>query len=111
RNSFYSIPKLIIAIILFTTGCEHDYYMPKENEAGSGSSLFGDSIVIPEGFNWSTMRTVDLNVEVDDQYNGKYLYTVELYGTHPFFDEKAAMLGKGVAKKGNNFVFSPTVPT
>ena len=113
KNAFSSITfaKLFIAFILLLTGCEHDYYQPKENEAGSGSSLFGDSIVIPEGFNWSTMRTVDLNVEVDDQYNGKYLYTVELYGTHPFFDEKAAMLGKGVAKKGNNFVFSPTVPT
>lgn len=103
------VTKLFVALVLLFAGCEQDYYQP-ELQKGSGSSLFGDSINVPEGFDWSTMQTVDLNLEVDDQYNGKYFYTVELYGAHPFFDEKAPMLGKGVARKGNNFNFSATLP-
>ena len=100
---------LFTGIVLIFTGCEQDYYDPSRQQ-GTGSSLFGDSINVPQGFNWSTMQTVDLNLEVDDQYNGKYFYTVELYDAHPFFDKDAAMLGKGVAKKGNNFKYSPTIP-
>lgn len=100
---------LFTGIVLIFTGCEQDYYDPSRQQ-GTGSSLFGDSINVPQGFNWSTMQTVDLNLEVDDQYNGKYFYTVELYDAHPFFDKNAAMLGKGVAKKGNNFIYSPTIP-
>lgn len=100
---------LLTGIVLIFTGCEQDYYDPSRQQ-GTGSSLFGDSINVPQGFNWSTMQTVDLNLEVDDQYNGKYFYTVELYDAHPFFDKNAAMLGKGVAKKGNNFIYSPTIP-
>lgn len=101
---------LFTGIVLIFTGCEQDYYDPSRQQ-GTGSSLFGDSINVPQGFNWSTMQTVDLNLEVDDQYNGKYFYTVELYDAHPFFDKNAAMLGKGVAKKGNNFKYSPIIPT
>lgn len=100
---------LIMGVGLIFTGCEQDYYDPSRQQ-GTGSSLFGDSINVPQGFNWSTMQTVDLNLEVDDQYNGKYFYTVELYDAHPFFDMKAAMLGKGVAKRGNNFKYSTTIP-
>lgn len=104
-----SVIFLFAGIVLLFTGCEQDYYDPSRQQ-GTGSSLFGDSINVPQGFNWSTMQTVDLNLEVDDQYNGKYFYTVELYDAHPFFDKNAAMLGKGVAKKGNNFIYSPTIP-
>ena len=110
RNSFYSIAKLIIAIILFTTGCEHDYYQPKENEAGSGSSLFGDSITIPASFTWITTRNVQVSVKVDDNYNGQYLYTVQLFDANPLFDKQASVLGMGVAKNNSDFVSTIVLP-
>jgi hypothetical protein len=111
KVSFVIILLLLFAGVTLTfTGCEHDYYDPSKQEE-SGSPLFGDSINIPAGFDWSTMRTVELNVEVDDQYNGGYYYVVELYNGHPFFEENATLLGKGFAKKGQNFKSSLTIPT
>lgn len=124
KVSFVIILLLLFAGVTLTfTGCEHDYYDPSRQdppiEEGSkpvnGDSItvpvVGDSISAPANFDWATMRTVELNVEVDDQYNGGYYYIVELYNGHPFFDQNATLLGKGVAKKGKNFVFSLTIPT
>ena len=107
--SFYLILTLI-SLNLFLSGCEHDYYQPKENEAGSGSSLFGDSITVPSTFSWATMRAVKVNVAVDDQYNGNYFYTVELYDSNPLFNTDATLLSKGVAKKNSDFSSSVVLP-
>jgi LruC domain-containing protein len=109
---FVVILLLLFAGVTFTfTGCEHNYFDPSRQDDKSGSPLFGDSINIPADFDWATMRTVELNIEVDDQYNGAFFYTVELFNGHPFFDGNATMLGKGFAKKGQNFKSSLTIPT
>ena len=110
RNLSLSFVLAFIGIGLFIVGCEHDYFQPKENEAGSGSSLFGDSITVPSSFSWETMRAVDVNVKVDDQYNGNYFYLVELFDSNPLFDENAALLGKGVAKMNNDFTMNVVLP-
>lgn len=97
---------LMLAFIggsLILPGCEVDYYQEPEDEQGSGSSLFEDGVTVPAGFDWATMRTVNVTVKVDDQYNGNYYYTVELFDSNPLFDENATLLGKGVAKKDINF--------
>lgn len=110
-----SLP-LMLAVIGFIfislTGCEVDYYQePEDNQdQGSGSSLFGDGVTVPSGFDWATMRTVNIRVTVDDQYNGNYFYTVELFDGHPIFDEKATLLSKGVAKKNNDFSVAVALP-
>jgi LruC domain-containing protein len=96
---------------LLLTGCEVDYYQEPEPTEGSGSSLFGDDVSVPAGFDWSTTRSVDVNVQVDDQYNGAYYYTVELFDANPLFDENANLLGKGVAKKNSNFTVKVALPT
>ena len=96
---------------LLLTGCEVDYYQEPEPTEGSGSSLFGDDVSVPAGFDWSTTRSVDVNVQVDDQYNGTYYYTVELFDANPLFDENANLVGKGVAKKNSNFTVKIALPT
>jgi LruC domain-containing protein len=96
---------------LFLTGCEVDYYQEPEPTEGSGSSLFGDDVSVPAGFDWSTTRSVDVSVQVDDQYNGSYYYTVELFDANPLFDENANLVGKGVAKKNSNFTARVALPT
>lgn len=106
---FNSVILLCTAFVLLLAGCEQDYYEPNSEE-GTGASLFGDSVTVPASFDWSTMKSVAINLEVDDRYNGKFFYTVELYDAHPFFDDEPTLLGKGVAKKGQNFRFSPTLP-
>lgn len=40
-------------------------------------------VSIPEGFEWSTTQKLTVNVEVNDEYNGKYYYAVRIYDKKP----------------------------
>lgn len=95
---------------LLLPGCEVDYYEPSEDDQGTGSSLFGEDVTVPSGFDWATTHTVNVSVKVDDQYNGNYYYTVELFDANPLFDENATLLSKGVAKKNNDFSVAVALP-
>lgn len=54
-------------------------------------------VSVPDGFDWSTTQTVTVNVEVNDEYNGKRLYYVRVYimnpkdGGLPIVNEKSNM--------------------
>lgn len=95
---------------IIMTGCEVDYYEPSKSEK-RGSSLFGDSIVVPSNFDWATMRNVNVAVAVDDQYDGRYFYIVEVFDENPIFSSDAKLLAKGVAKKGQDFIATVSFPT
>ena len=96
---------------LLLTGCEVDYYQEPEPTEGSGSSIFEEGVTVPEGFNWSTIKTGELSVKVDDRYNGQYFYQVEVYDANPIIYRDAGLLAKGVAKKGQDWVGSLSLPT
>lgn len=100
---------LSAGIVLFFTGCEQDYYDPSRQQ-GTGSSLFGDSIDVPATFDWATTRNIDMRVEVEDNYNGAYHYTVEIFDANPLFDEEATLLGMGVAKNNSDFITEVVLP-
>lgn len=104
-----AIIKLFVAAVLLFSGCDHDYYQP-ELQKGSGSTLFGDNITIPENFEWTTMQTIDLSVKVDDKYNSAYFYIVDLFDSNPLFNENAIHISKGVAKAGMDFKTSIDLP-
>jgi LruC domain-containing protein len=106
----YLYLSFIFGLTLFTACQERDYY-DSSNSTGTGTELFGDSVAISSSFGWSTTKTVNLTVAVDDQYEGKYLYRVEVYDANPLFDEGASLLGAGVAKTGQNFVSKIVAPT
>lgn len=36
-------------------------------------------VSVPDGFEWSTTQKLTVNVEVNDEYNGKYYYAVRVY--------------------------------
>ncbi|MDD3910168.1 MAG: LruC domain-containing protein [Proteiniphilum sp.] len=103
-----SLFSFTLGLTLFTTilmmpGCEVDYFDPEANP-GTGKSLFGDSITVPAGFDWSTMTTENITVKVDDRYNGKYYYQVEIFDANPIISQEAKLLAKGVAKQGQNWI-------
>lgn len=100
---------LSAGIVLFFTGCEQDYYDPSRQQ-GTGSSLFGDSIDVPATFDWATTRNIDMRVEVEDNYNGAYHYTVEIFDANPLFVEDATLLGMGVAKNNSDFRTKVVLP-
>lgn len=100
---------LFTGIVLFFTGCEQDYYDPSRQQ-GTGSSLFGDSIDVPATFDWATTRNIDMRVKVEDNYNGAYHYTVQIFDANPLFDEEATLLGMGVAKNNSDFRTKVVLP-
>lgn len=58
----------------------------------------------PEGFDWSTIGTVKVSVEVSDEFNGQYYYLVEVLDGNPLeTDQTYSVLAKGTAKKGEPF--------
>lgn len=72
--------KGIIGVLLatFTLSACHekgDIYDPNYNPD------FGVSV--PDDFDWSTTKTLTVNVEVDDEHDGKYLYFVRVYIVNP----------------------------
>ena len=40
-------------------------------------------VSVPDDFDWSTTKTLTVNVEVNDEYKGKYYYTVRVYDKYP----------------------------
>ncbi len=91
-----------ITLILMLPGCEVDYYDPEANSE-TGNLLFGDSVTVPAGFDWGTMRAINVSVKVDDRYNGNYFYIVELFDSNPVIDANANLLSKGVAKANMDY--------
>ncbi len=111
-----SLPLLLTLIALsfiFLTSCEVDYYQEPEGnqDQGSGSSLFGDGVTIPAGFDWATIKSGKLTVKVDDRFNGQYYYMVEVFDANPIFSQDAQLLAKGVAKQGLDYVVTADFPT
>lgn len=97
---------------LLLPGCEVDYYEPSEgeNNQGTGSSLFGDGVTVPAGFDWATIKPGKLSVKVDDRYKGQYYYQVEIYDENPIFSREAKLLAKGVAKQGQDWLATVDLP-
>ncbi len=96
---------------LLLTGCEVDYYQEPEPTEGSGSSLFEDGITVPDGFDWSLLKSGNLAVKVDDRFNGRYFYQVEVYDANPLFNMDAKLLAKGVAKQSQDWIGSINLPS
>lgn len=55
------------------------------------------------GFDWSTIKTENVTVEVKDEEGGLYSYLVEIYTEDPLTNENASVLATRTANKENNF--------
>lgn len=63
------------ACVLSSCNSDKDIYDPNYNPELN--------ITVPEGFDWSTTQKLTVNVEVNDEYNGKYYYAVRVYDKAP----------------------------
>lgn len=62
-----------------------------------------EDISAPAGFDWSSTNSIKFSVEVDDEFDGQYYYTVEILDKNPLeatAEDPYNTLAKGVAKKG-----------
>lgn len=51
------------------------------------SNPMGDGFAAPDGFDWSTIKTENVTVEVKDEEGGLYSYLVEIYTEDPLTNE------------------------
>lgn len=65
----------LILVACTLAACQKDVYDPNYN------SNLGASV--PDNFEWSTTKTLTVNVDVNDEYNGKYYYSVRVYDKVP----------------------------
>ena len=105
---------LVIALAapLFLAACaDKDVYDPnKVRPIAPVENPLGEDFVAPEGFDWSMITTVKLNVEVKDLFNGQYNYLVEVFTSNPLSNETATPLSAGYAKHGSNYIAEISVP-
>lgn len=66
--------------------------------------------IVDANFDWSTAKTIDIRVPVDDQYEGQYLYKLEIFDREPHL-EGATLLGAGLANKGQDLVTKIRIPS
>ncbi len=98
-----------IAGYLALTGCSKDVYdptivpitKPQENPI---------QIDAPQGFSWSTLRTLRVDAAVKDEFNGAYSYLVEIFVTNPAIYPDATPIAVGVANSKANYVTEITIP-
>ena len=94
KISNLKISATLYLFILITSiyGCKEDYYDPYYK---APSPFTG----VPDDFDWSTINSIKLTVNVNDEYNGQYYYVVEVFDDNPVFNPNATLLAKGVAKQ------------
>lgn len=96
---------IAIAIVSMLFSCvdsEKDLYDPSYQT----SNPMGDGFAAPDEFDWKMTTTKTVTVEVKDELEGKYYYSIEIYGEDPLTNENASALAKGVANKNSNFTTS-----
>jgi len=95
---------LVFISSLFLFSCVKDLYDPNASNSNPDSD-------IPADFDFSTTKTVNLTVNVDDEYNNQYFYKVEVYDQNPFASDTVVnLLGGGVAKGSLPFVSQIVIP-
>lgn len=104
-------PLLLIAcgFVFATSSCSkvEDLYAPTPSDESSKLLPNG---VISDSFNWSTAKAVDIHIAVDDDFEGKYSYKLEVYDSEPD-TEGSMLLAAGLAKKGKDLVTKATIPS
>lgn len=107
----YFVITAIAAPLLLTACVDNDVYDPdKVRPVAPVENPLGDDFIAPDGFDWSMITTVKLNIEVKDELNGQYNYLAEVFTTNPLIDNTATPIAAGYAKGGKNFVVEISIP-
>src|SRR5574344_858694 len=96
--------KLLLGIgcmlTIFSCSKTEDMYNPNYNQELG--------IQVPDGFNWATTKTVKAVINVNDQYNGKFYYDVNIYSESPTSTSKPLAFGRANIKEP--FMQDITIP-
>lgn len=68
---------VVVAIVgtLILSSCTDDVYDPERGiQTEPKENPLGEDFTAPDGFNWSMVNTVNLNVEINDEFDGRHFY-------------------------------------
>ena len=109
RKNFHLFLLGLTGLVLGTASCTKLEF--EKDTTVADAKLFPNGVSVPGNFNWSSVKTVDVRVSVNDIYNGQYFYRVELFDNDPKQGSEANLLSGGQAKQGQDFVSQIVVPT
>ena len=103
---------IVLAAPLFLASCaDKDVYDPdKVRPVAPAENPLGEDFIAPEGFEWSMISTLKLNIEVKDGFNGQYKYLIEIFTINPLSNATTVPLTAGYAKGNNNYVTEISIP-
>lgn len=96
---------------LALTGCVNSDELTSSNTSSGNSNPMSEITTKGVEQNWNTIRTINLNIEANDEFVGEYNYKVSVYDTIPIGNSNANELVSGLAKAGQNYNVSFAVPT
>jgi len=101
--------KLVKNRILLVAGIVLLPFLLQSCDDNSGPDYTGNEI--PSDFNYLTVKTIDLQVDVNDQYAGQYLYKVEVFDQNPLTSDTVVnLLAAGVANTTKSYTTRVVVP-
>ena len=77
---------VVVAIVstLALSSCTDDVYDPERGiQTKPKENPLGEDFTAPDGFDWSLVNTVNLNVEINDEFDGRYKYLIEIFTANP----------------------------
>ena len=100
KRSINPVTALLVLFTFSLNSCVDDTVLTKSNNS-----------IIANGFTFATIKTINLSVAVNDNYNSNYFYKVEVFDQNPFrTDTTSNLLLAGVAKGNSPFSAKIDVP-
>lgn len=102
KKTIQFMPIVAIAAIGILSSCVDsgkDLYDPSYET----SNPMGDGFAAPYDFDWNTITTKTVTVEVKDEEGGLYSYLIEIYTEDPLANENASPIAVRTANKENGF--------
>ncbi len=103
---------LFLSAMIFVSGifgsCVRNEFEDINPDLKNNNPLSG--VVVPNGFTSSTTTNVKVNIAVNDEFNGKYGYLVEIFNSNPISTEKVNAIAAGIVKGNQIFNTEIEIP-
>ena len=99
----FSVMAAIVSTLV-PAGCTDDVYDPERGiQTVPKENPLGEDFSAPDSFDWSMINAVNLNVEVKDEFNGRYKYLIEVFTDNPISNAGVTPIAAGTANKNKSY--------
>ena len=101
-NRFSVMAAIVSTLVL--AGCTDDVYDPERGiQTVPKENPLGEDFSAPDSFDWSMINAINLNVEVKDEFNGRYKYLIEVFTDNPISNAGVTPIAAGTANKNKSY--------